>query len=264
MQAALKPTAFRALAVPNEHGAGGFWLEASLLGLIVVPSPAGVWLALTALSMVFVRHPLKLALADWLRGKRYPRTRHAFLIANAYALITLSAALLAHSSAERAFWLPLLLAAPLALVQLERDMRNKGRALSAELAGALAFAALTSSIALAGGTNLETALGLWAVLALRIVPSILYVRSKLRSVRNEPISPSSIVVAHVIALLVAVALCVARIAPWTLVIGVTALAARADWALNNQRLRKASLVGVLEIVTGIVFVLFIGFGVRSS
>jgi hypothetical protein len=264
MQATFRPAALKTIAVPNEHGAWGFWLEASLLGLIVAPSPAGFWLALTALLVIFVRHPLKLALSDWTRGKRYPRTRHAVVIAAVYALATSLTALLAHSSAERAFWLPLLLAAPLALVQLERDARNKGRDLSAELCGALAFDALAGSIALAGGASLETALGLWAALALRTAPSILYVRAKLRLVRNESVNLSSVAVAHMVALVIAIILCTARVTPWTLVIGGVALTARAFWALRRSGLKKASLVGALEIVVGIGFAVLVGFGGRPS
>src|SRR4051794_26497589 len=103
--------------IPSEHGGWGFLFEPILLGLLVAPSWVGLALALAAVSAFLVRHPLKLALADRRRGKRYPRTVVAEKLAlglGILAALLLTAALLA----SPALWPLLLLGVPLALGQV--------------------------------------------------------------------------------------------------------------------------------------------------
>ena len=64
----------KAVAVPNEHGGWGMLAEPLLLGLVVAPTVAGGGLALAAVAAFLLRHPLKIALSDWRRNTRYPRT----------------------------------------------------------------------------------------------------------------------------------------------------------------------------------------------
>ncbi len=64
----------RPIALPVEHGGWGFLGAPIVLGLWVAPSVAGFWLSLAALGVFLTRQPLKLALGDRQRGKRYPRT----------------------------------------------------------------------------------------------------------------------------------------------------------------------------------------------
>jgi len=62
-----------------------------LLGLWVAPSVAGAWLSLAALAAFLTRQPLKLALGDRRRGKRFPRTIWADRFALFYSAIALGA-----------------------------------------------------------------------------------------------------------------------------------------------------------------------------
>jgi hypothetical protein len=85
----------KSIALPPEHGAWGFLLEPMVLGLAVAPSLAGLFLAVGVVGAFLVRHPLKLAFADWKRHKRYERTRIAervILVYGAAAVIGLALA----------------------------------------------------------------------------------------------------------------------------------------------------------------------------
>ena len=101
--------------------------EPLLLGLLVAPSWAGVGIGLAALFAFLTRHPLKLALADRPQGRRNARTIAAERFALLYATLAL-AALVPSARGAAGWWLPLVLAAPLGLVQLTLDARHQGRA----------------------------------------------------------------------------------------------------------------------------------------
>src|SRR5438067_816253 len=144
----------KSVALPVEHGGWGLSLEPVVLGLLIAPSLPGLFLAMATLAAFLARHPLKLVMADRRRGRRFARTPVAERFALLYILaasFSLLAALKAASSYE--FLLPLLLASPLALIQLIYDRLSRSRALLPELAGATAMAAIASSIVLAGGLS---------------------------------------------------------------------------------------------------------------
>src|SRR5215216_5422232 len=147
-----KGTRIKTVALPVEHGGWGIALEPVVLGLIVAPSFAGAGLAFATMGAFLARHPLKLLAADRRNNRRFPRTEMAkrfVLLYGAVAVLGLLVALLA--APDRQFLWPLLLAAPLAAVQLISDAKGKSRALWPELAGSAAMAAVAASIALAGG-----------------------------------------------------------------------------------------------------------------
>jgi YwiC-like protein len=169
----------RTVALPTEHGGWGLTLEPVMLGLLVAPSIAGLFLAVATLGAFLARHPLKLVAGDRRRGRRFPRTVVAQRFVLLYGVVALAGLLAASATAVNyQFLLPLLLAAPFATVQLAFDATGRSRALAPELAGSFGLAAVSTSIALSAGWPLPAAFGLWAVLAARVVPTILYVRAR--------------------------------------------------------------------------------------
>src|SRR5690606_8314064 len=62
---------WRAVALPAEHGGWSFWLEPILLGLLLAPTIAGLWLALASFGVFLSRQPFKIAWADRQRGRRF-------------------------------------------------------------------------------------------------------------------------------------------------------------------------------------------------
>lgn len=255
----------RSVALPTEHGGWGFLLEPLLLGLLVAPSLAGLFIAVGMTGAFLLRHPLKLVGSDHRRGKRYARTRRAKQFALLYGIAAGLSFLIAASMAGLRPLLPLIAAAPLALTALLYDLRGNSRTLVAELAGPVAMGSSSAVIALIGGWAPVYALTLWAIIAARAVPSILYVRARLRLEREEVISPAPALLSHGIALLAVGALTAAGTAPLLAAVGMALLLLRGAYGLS--RLRKsvpAKIVGFQEIGYGLLIVLLTALGYAIS
>jgi hypothetical protein len=243
----------RTVALPVEHGAWGFLLEPALLGLLVAWSGAGVALVVAALAALLLQTPLTLALGDLRRGRTYPRTRLAVRVAMLYALalvVALATAIV--SAGTAAILVPALLAVPLALTHLWFDAYGRARGLVPETAGALAMNALVACIAVAAGWGLVPALGLWVLLAARTVPTIVYVRARLRLERGREVSTTWVWVTQVAAVAgVAVAVVRGDLA-WFALAPFALLTARAAVGVSSARVSvPAKVIGFRELGFGV-------------
>ena len=250
-------TRIRPVALPVEHGGWSFVLEPIALGLLVAPSLAGLCLSIAALGAFLTRHPLKIVVADRRRGRRFPRTVVAERFALAYALIGASSLLAAAAAASgQSFLLPLLAASPFAAAQMVYDLSGRGRSLAAELTGALALASVSSAVAVAGGWGTPAALALWALLAARFVPAILYVRARLSEMHGGPRSIAPTLVAHALALVAIVSLTLSGVAPLLAALVICVLLLRAVHGFHfARRQTTAKQVGMLEVGYGTLTVL---------
>ena len=231
--------ALRPLALPAEHGGWGFLCEPLVLGLAVVPSWSGGLAALAALFAFLARQPLKLALQDALRGRSYPRTPYCWSLAIAFALGASASMAAAVRIGGLDVLIPIALVAPLGLVQVLFDARNRSRELFAEMSGAIAMSSIAAVIGVAGGMRLVPALALSGIIVARTVPSIVYVRSLLRGAR-----PSIAIALHAVAL-VAVAL----FAPPLAIVAMAVLLLRAIWGVTHEA-PPAKSIGWREIAYG--------------
>ncbi len=248
--------ALRLVVVPTEHGGWSFLAEPILLGLLVAFSWSGALIALAALAGFLARQPLKLFVSDRQRGKVYPRTivaERAFAVLAAVGAAALvGAGLLA---GWRFAW-ALAAAAPLAALALWFDLGKRSRDAGAEISGALALGAVATAIALAGGLAAPRAFALWGVLAARAVPTILFVRARLRLEKGQPAGIAGALVAHVIAIGWAALLVWRQLSPGTVLFAMAILLARAAWGLSPMRPRlKTWQLGVAEIGVGLVVVI---------
>lgn len=252
----------RTVALPVEHGGWSLTLEPVALGLLVAPSPAGCLLAAAAAGAFLARHPFKIVAADRRRGRRFPRTAAAERFLLLYGGVALAAALAAAATADSyVFLLPLLVALPLASVQLAYDAVGRSRALIPELLGSVGLAAVAAGIALAGGRPLAASLGLWAVLAGRAVPSILYVRARLGQLHGQSPSALPTVVAHVAALALVALLAWAGVAPLIAAAALLLLLLRTVAGLYAAGAKgSAKQVGLREIVYGAITVAAVAAG----
>lgn len=252
----------RNIALPVEHGGWGFSLEPVVLGLIVAPSLAALFLAMATMGAFLARHPLKMVMGDHRRGRRLRRTPLAERFALLYisvAAISFLAALKTAGSYE--FLLPLLVALPLAFVQLIYDRASRSRALLPELAGATAMASIASSMALANGWGRGVAFGLWAILAVRVVPTIFYVRARLKTLHHKKASRAIVIVMHILALFIALALAWLTLAPALAVIALLILLARAIFGFTRyDRATSAKQIGIRELGFGAMTVVAIALG----
>jgi hypothetical protein len=250
----------RTIALPAEHGGWGLLLEPIVLGLLIAPSVAGVYLALSAVGFFLARHPLTLVMLN--RGRVSPRTVPAKWFAGFYLLIGASALITAIVVAHDAFILPLLIAAPLALVQLVHDWNGHRRVLIAELSGAIAISSLAAAIALAGGSSSALAFALWALMIARALPAIVYVRACLGRLHGRSSSAVLMMTAHVTAVAAIVALMWLSLAPRLAVIAGLILLFRAWFGFRHagQTRMTAKQIGYSEIGFGALTVLAIALG----
>jgi hypothetical protein len=157
--------------------------------------------------------------------------------------------------------LPLILMAPLVLLMIASTLQNRGRDLLPELAGAAALAATASSMALAGGESNGTALALWVILNARSLPSILYVRARLRLEKDKPFSLRLVTLSNLAGVAAVLVLILARLAPVLPLLAMVILLARALYGLSPYRRRvQTRTIGFLEIGYGLLVVVLTAAG----
>jgi len=251
----------RPIALPAEHGGWGLLFEPIVLGMLLAPSLAGLFLSVMATGLFLARHPFKLAIGDWRRNRRTARSGLALRFAVPYFVIATLALAFAIKTGGAGFLLPLLLAAPMAFIQLSFDSAGRSRTLIAELAGAVATGAVATAIALAGSWPRPAAFGLWAILAARTVPTILYLRAKLRILHRKPASPVVVIIAHVLAIFIIIALARAALVPLLAVAALMILLLRATIGFSNLDKRlTAKKLGVRELCFGAMTVFAVVLG----
>jgi hypothetical protein len=254
---------YKSVALPAEHGGWGFLLEPMVAGLLVAPSWAGFWLCLSALGVFLIHQPLRIVVKDRLKGRRYERTRWAERFTSAYGGLAVLFFMLAWTQAEAQFWLPLVIAVLLSVVQLLYEGRNRGRELVPETFGALALGATAPSVVLSAGGTPEDAAVLWLLMALRTVPSLFYVRVRLRLQRGQTLQSWLPIAAHVLALLVVLALCLKGFAAWIALAAPLVLLARALYGLRPADAPvRARDIGIQEMIFGLLFAVLVALGVR--
>ncbi|RMG80701.1 MAG: prenyltransferase [Chloroflexi bacterium] len=251
---------WKGVALPAEHGGWGFVTEPLLLGMLVATSIGGLWLIVLAMSVFLMRQPLKIIVVDRKRGRRYARTKMAERFLAMYGLIAVIGFIGAITTTPTEAFLPLLLAAPLAFVQLYYDARGISRALWPELAGATAMGAFAVSIAIAGGWSLAQAWPLWAIIIARAVSSIVYVRARIRKIKNIPYTPTPSIALHIAGLGVMGILTIAGLIPWITAIFFIILLLRAIYGLYYAPTVAARVIGFQELGLGLGTVIISAIG----
>ncbi len=252
----------RPIALPMEHGGWGFLFEPILLGLALAPSGRGVALAVAAIASFLVRQPLKILWSDFVADRKSPRTGIAIAFAAAYAAIALLSLATAFYGAFQSV-APLLFAGPLVLTLLWYDAKGKSREIVPELGAPVALASVGASIAMLGGWTLPAAAAVWALLALRAVPTVLYVRSRLRLEHRRATNLALPLAAHAASISAALGLSSLGLAPFSALPLYGVLLLRAGVGLSTLR-QKASArsVGFSEIGWGALAVLWLTLAFR--
>lgn len=241
----------RPLALPVEHGGWGFVSEPAVLALLVVPSWAGLMIGVAAVAAFLARHPLRLAAADWMRRRRYPRTIVCERLALLYGTVAIAAIAIAVAITHPPILLPFAIAAPLGLAQFVFDVRNRGHAVVPEIAGAVAAGATAAAIVLAGGRPSTLAATLWLLTILRSVPAIVFVRAALG---RE--SRALAVILHIAAVVIALVLWYQRLVPIAAIAAMTLLLCRT--LIRPKHAEPPRRIGIRELVFGAATVVLIG------
>ena len=246
----------KSIALPVEHGAWGFLFEPLAAGLLLAPSLGAPFISLMVIGAFLTRQPLKFLLGDWLQKRNLPRTAIALrfvLIFGAISTIGFIGSLL---SAPAKSLLPFFAVAPIAVYLIFQDAARQSRNLLPELLASVVLSSSITALALADGWNYAPALLLWGAMLGRLIPSVLYVRSRLRLEKGKDFTRSAAISAHLLVLLAGVAggfFLIGRAAIPTILM-LAFLFARAVIGLSDYRKpATAKKVGVREVVYGAIY-----------
>lgn len=253
----------RSVAMPSEHGGWGLTIEPVVLGLLLAPSWAGLMIGIATMLAFLSRTPLKMALVDHHRGRWLERSRLALVVATAELSALAILVVLATILAGWSWWIPVLVAAPMIVVELWYDARSRSRRLVPELFGSIGVAASAASIAVAGGAAWELAAGAWAVLAARALGSIPFVRAQIAFLRRGVAGATSIIVAQAASVAVGA---VSVMLDTRLAIGFIAVVALAAYQLvaGRRAPTSAKVLGLTQMALGLALVVVTGLGVSAS
>ena len=253
----------RDVAIPPDHGGWGLTLEPVLLGLLVAPSTAGFALGAAALAAFLFRTPFRIVASDLRRGRILLRTRLSLGAAAVYGTFLATAVVAAIVAADHPFWLPLVTAVPLWALQVSYDIRNRSRRLIPEIAGPLGIGSVAAAIALAGGASMKISLGLWLVVSLRSIASVVLVRAQLRRARQQPYGEQGVHLVDLAAAAAAVTAAAFGVIPWLGAVAISLLTPFAWWSLWRPAVR-AVIVGTQQTVLGAFLVMLTAIGARAG
>jgi hypothetical protein len=253
------------VALPVEHGGWGFLAEPFVAGSLAAPGPAGLLLGVAALFGFLSRHPARLVWKNRDRLDASPRYRLALGFSVVYAVAALVAAAGVIALAGVRPLLPLLLLSPLLVAFVRYDLAFEGRRLLPEIAAPAGLAAVAPGMALAAGWSWPLATALWLLLLARAVPSILYVRGRLRLEKGKPVRRTPALLAHVAGAALAMLLAGTGLAPPVAAAGLVILLGRAVVGLSPlRRPARAPRVGLQELGFGLAYAVIVGLGYRLA
>lgn len=252
---------WRSVALPAEHGGWGWLVNPIMLGLLVVPSAAGLFLVLLDIVAYLARTPLKILWKDYQRGRRYARTAAALKVLFLYAMVavfSLTAALILGGLLPL---VPLFLVLPLVVLVLYFDLLSTSRRLLPELLAPVTLSAIVAAMALADGWDWPRTLAIWAIPLMSSLPAVLFVRARLRLDRGLPAQPGLAIAAHVLAAGVAAALVWAGLIPGLAAVAIFILLGRALFGLSPfRRPMPVKTLGWSEVVFGLLTVILAAIG----
>jgi len=249
------------IALPVEHGGWGFLFESLVAGLAVAFSSAAPWVAIMTIGAFLTRQPLRIYIVDRLGMRVKQRANAALAFIGIFASIFFAGAIGTLLTIHIPALTPFLIVAPLAAMQMYWDVRRKSRDLLPELLGAIAMSSSIAVMALAADMSRPAALALWILFIARGIPSILYVRERLKLEKGKGFSRVIPTVANVAAFLSVAILAYHGLLPYLVVAILGILLARTVFGLSpNRKKLKAMQIGVREIFygTAVVLALIVG------
>jgi len=244
----------KSVALPVEHGAWGFLFEPLLAGLLIAPTVGGSFLSIMIVGSFLSRQPLKFVVGDLLQKKKLPRTavsRRWLAYFGAVAGFGLFVGLL---TVDLRAFIPLIFAVPFVVYLILQDASRKSREMVAELMAASVLATSISSLSIAAGHGFAFAAAMWATMLARLIPSVIYVRNRLRLEKGKFYSAGSSLWTHLGAVVVVLALYFAAYGSILTVTMTVVLLVRSIAGLSDRRSKlTAKQIGVREVIYGVVY-----------
>lgn len=251
----------RSIALPVEHGAWGFLFEPLTAGLLLAPSFEAPFIVLLAVGAFLMRQPLKFVIGDRLQNRNLPRTDIARKFVAIFGTITLAALAGILMLASLSDLTPFFLVAPIVVYLIVQDVARKTRQLIPEVLAAIALASTITVMALAGGIARDLAFAFWALMLARLVPSILYVRNRLSLEKGKAFSRLIPIGANAAAFILVAVFYAVGLSSILTVIMAAFLTARSAVGLSQfRKVLKAKVIGVWEVIYGVLYALSIVIG----
>ena len=251
----------KSIALPIEHGSWGFVFEPIVAGLLLAPSLAALFITILVAGGFLTRQPLKFALADWQQGRRLPRTKIARRFVLIFGGIAAFGFIGSVFTAPAISFIPLVVVAPAVVYLILQDAARQTRNFLPEILAAITLASSLPAMALAGGWSLPGSLAFWAIMLTRLIPSIVYVRNRLKLEKGKEFSRLSPAVSHILALIAIGALAYNGLSPFLLIPVTLFLLGRAVTGMSRfRRVTSAKVIGIYEVVYGSVTVLALVLG----
>lgn len=250
----IRPTVkIKNIALPIEHGSWGFVFEPLAAGLLIAFSPSAIWIVLLVVGAFLARQPLKVLLNDLIAKRDLPQTAVALKFVLIYGSISLFGAIGSLLFVKPASFLPFLFILPLAVYQIYCDASRKSRDLLPELTGAIAISSSVAVVALADNWTFSAAVALWGIFIARLIPSILYVRNRLRLEKGKDFSQIVPFFANLFALVFVGILAFKEFASLITTAMFAVLLVRSTIGLSKYRRKiKAMRIGVWEVIYGVL------------
>lgn len=255
----------KSIAMPLEHGAWGFLFEPLLAGMLIAPTVSGTLIAVLIIGAFLCRQPLKFVVGDLLSGKRLPRTAVAVRWLIYFSTVAAFGAVGTYFTVEPRSLIPLVISAPVAIYLIYLDASRKSRDTLPELLGAAILASSIASLSLAAGLSYLFAGSMWLIMVARLIPSVIYVRNRLRLEKSKAYSIVWPFVLHVAAIAILATLYFYGFGSVLTLIVAAFLLGRSVTGLSANRKRQtAKQLGVREVVYGVVYALsvVVGYYVR--
>jgi hypothetical protein len=235
--------------------------EPLLAGLLIAPTLGGGFLSILIVGAFLCRQPLKFVVGDIRAGKRLPRTAVATRWLFYFGAVAAVGFIGSIFTADAVAFIPLVLSAPIAVYLILQDASRKSRETLPELLAATILSTSIASLALSAGQSSVIAVSLWFVMTARLIPSVLYVRNRLRIEKKKDYSTVWPVATHAAALALLAGLyfyglgsvLTVAVAGFLLVRSVTGLS-------SSRRKLTAKQLGVREVVYGIAYALSVVIG----
>jgi hypothetical protein len=235
--------------------------EPLIAGLLIAPTLGGAFLSIFIVGAFLCRQPLKFVVGDLKSGKRLPRTAVAVKWLMYFAGVAAVGFAGSVLFAEPRSFIPLIISAPIAIYLIIQDASRKSREMVPEILAAGVLATSISSLALAAGLDYLLAAALWMTMTARLVPSVIYVRNRLRLEKGKEYSTIWPLITHCIALAAIVALLFAGLGSLLVVLMAVFLLVRSITGLSTMRRKlTAKQLGVREVIYGSVYALCVVVG----
>ena len=236
-----------------------------LAALATAPSGGGFGIAVVVVALFLLRQPARVLASDLTAKRRLPRTRAAAIFFAAYFIVGSIGTGAVLVSASYTSLLPLVLLLPFGIYLLYKDVKGKSRMLLPELAASVVISASAPAILLSSGSGPREAFAVWGLFVLRSVPSVIYVRERLRLEKGKEYRYYLPQILQAFALGAVVCLVFLGFVPFLTVPVFLLLSARSVFGLSRFRTpMRAMRIGILETVYGALLVLAYVIGFYSG